>query len=179
MAICLSNSFIGVGWGGSFLHWPTFNLSPCLTAEIAFAVGQNPGLAFNLTETSRDSRLPSTPGQLCLALSRVQQCIPISCPQRVKDPAWWSASYLLCSPTVCPPLLLPSHQCAVVHTGMLNGYHPAIGFWWNFMFSWKTPKLPEIRLPSHISIAPYASWKDTCFFHHGFSYLWLTSDPAY
>lgn len=81
MAICLSNSFIGVGWGGSFLHWPTFNLSPCLTAEIAFAVGQNPGLALDLTETSRDSLLPSTPGQLCFALSRVQQCTPTFCPQ--------------------------------------------------------------------------------------------------
>lgn len=67
--------------GGSFLHWPTFNLSPCLTAEIALAVGQNTGLAFDLTETSRDPLLPSTPGQLCSVLSRVQQCIPTSCPQ--------------------------------------------------------------------------------------------------
>lgn len=66
---------------GSFLHWPTFNLSPCLTAEIAFAVGQNTGLAFDLTETSRDPLLPSTPGQLRCVLSRVQQCIPTSCPQ--------------------------------------------------------------------------------------------------
>lgn len=67
--------------GGSFLHWPTFNLSPCLTAEIAFAVGQITGLAFDLTETFRDPLLPSTPGQLCFVLFRVQQCIPTSCPQ--------------------------------------------------------------------------------------------------
>lgn len=85
--------------------------------------------------------------------------------RRVKDPTWWFASYPLCSPTVCPPLLLPRHQCAVVHMGMLNDYQYAGSSWWNFMFSWKTPKLPEIKFPSHISIAPYASRKETCFFH--------------